>query len=616
MPDLAVAALLCCTAAATAWIAADGFARADRRTRRMWLVALALALVALALRCGLVEPVYIHNNLHGPALADSLLATDADATRRHTYGPIGPAMVGTTAAWLGGGFEGLVRANQFTGFGLLIAIAWLAVRWGGRSEAAPAAVAVASLLPVLARPAASEDVHTLATLFAVAGLAALDRCAERRTRAPNRNPDRACQGDASRPRRDDEGVAELRRGGATTACEADPTAGDRGVSDRCSRADLLAGTLLLLCAVATRQTVWVMAPLAFALAALRRPGLLRSPAFLAAGLAVATVLAGLVATSWADAGDRVTYDLVPQLWSDPAVFLAVLPRHPLLAPSHAAVLLPLTVLGLTRVPARAGGATLLLFAVSLPFATPTDGDELAFRVPVAALVAAFAGSGAERIFDVAHIRWPHRVTLPVSLIAVASLMLHPLALPAFWLAPRVAPMNFERDCLAAAPLQPGATLVELPARDPMPAYRLPRERLPAGVRVVAPAAIDPAAASYFLAGVQCHAWSGLELPTATGVPATRLDLVRHAYAGRLPPGVALPRGLRPECRGLLRNAVPAGPELRLAEPFSEVPFALFAPGPITCRLYRLDAGMIASSHARGPNRSRLPALAASQHMQP
>ncbi|MSP92600.1 MAG: hypothetical protein EXR79_12495 [Myxococcales bacterium] len=525
--------------AALAWSAADRWQALPVPERRAVLATGALIALAVTARLWLVTPGYLHANLHGPALADAALAWPRLDAHRATYGPVGFFLLGGIAHSFGGGWEGLVRANALAGGALLATIAWVATRWAGTVQAAPIAVALGALLPGLALVSASEDVHPVATALALASVALFDTYGRDR----------------------------------------------RAVH-------LVAGCLLASLAAHSRQTLVPLALLAPLWAAMRTHDLVRDWRFQAAGAVVVAAVTARVAATLADRGDQVTFDLVPLLFADPVALAPVFAHHPLTAPAHAALLLPLALWGAVQLwrHDRAGwaivGGLCGLTALTLPLGVPIAGNELGFRLPVTALAVAVAA--------LALVPWTRRQGLAGRSLGIAALAAHGLLLPALYAPRRVAPMDSEREHLqhSAAWLGPAPTFAVLPVREPAPSYWLPRHALPAGARTVV-ATPDAIAAArrpvHFLSGLRCRAWSGRELAAHAGVPTTALALVWSSYAGQLPPGVVPSDAVRPECLELLRGAIAVGPATRIARPYSELPFAVFGSAPLVVQVYRLAA---------------------------
>ena len=522
---------------ALAWAGADRWQQLDSSGRRAVLATLALVVAATAARLWCFSPGYLHANLHGPALADAALAWPRLDAHRATYGPVGFFLLGGFAAALGGGWDGLLRANALAGGAMLAAIAWVASCWAGTVRAAPIAAALGALLPSLAVVSASEDVHPIATALALAAVALFDGYGR-----------------------------------------------DRRV------VSLLAGCALAGLAAHSRQSLVPVVLLAPLLAVARAPGLVRDRRVWLASAFVGLAVSARVATTLADPGDQVTFDLVPLLFADPGALWPVFTHHPLTAPAHAALLLPLALGGAVVLWRRGGGdrvvvlALLGLLAVTLPLGVPIAGNELGFRLPVTAWAVAFAA-----VFLVPVVPGLGRVG---RVLALGLLAAHGVLLPAFDAPRRVAPMDAERSHLRhmAAWIGPTPTFAVVLPREPAPSYWLPRHALPPGARTVEATPHGLAAVRgpvYFLAGVQCRAWSGAELMLRAGQSVDAVALVRASYAGRLPAGVLPTDAVRPECASLLRGAVAVGPATRVERPYSEPPFAVFGQDALVIQGVRL-----------------------------
>lgn len=506
----------------------------DRRPQfRIAVVVIVATATALALRLIFFPPVLLHAGFHGGALVDAILAFPAPALHRAEYGPASFWILGALARVSGSGFHGIAVIDQVIGVATLPILGALAARWSGRPWALVVVVLLGALHPVLARVAASEDAHTLALLFGAVALLGFDRYGRR------------------------PGYPALVMATAATV-------------------------LMLL----TRQTFLAWAPIGLAVVVVRggRAVLRRIDFLIASGLVLATLVVRTAATIATDPDQH--HVLLPQIVTrDP---LPLLLHHPLIRPSLAAILLPLTVLGAVLLwRQRAIGRLWLLgalgyFVLTLSFGFPVPSVEFGFRVPLAGLLLIAAGVGGEWLLA----RIPIR---PVAVVAALGLAASPLVLPGWGPARRLNPATEEADAVrrlaAALPTDRGIAIVELSHREPAASWHLPRFALAeAGVRAryVHPDDVVGDQPRYFLAGLGCRAFSVGELASTRNLG----EVLYPALTGDLPPDTRPPPAMRPECEALLRDATPIGTPIRI--PVSDqIPFAMYAEREVPIQFYRL-----------------------------
>lgn len=531
--------------AATAWTLADAWQARARGSAAWVALTLALAAAAVAVHGHVVPATFLHSNLHGPALLDAVLAFPEAPTMRPEYGRAGFLALGAAARFLGGDFEAVVLANRIALACTLAVVGWLASRWTGRPGAAPIAVLVGIGVPGLARVAASEDVHTVATLAACLALLHLDRWAMPTSDGGRRWP------------------ALLAAGGW--------------------------GVWALL----SRQTLYPWLALFVAVPVLMRDRtLVRDVRFLAvAGLLVAVTSVRILATVL-HTNDRVTVDLLPQLLARPAMLVPALDVHPLVDLSQAAILTPLALAGLAWLAwARRGGWVLaaVFFGIAVltwPLGVPTEGDALGFRQPLLVLAVLAAAVALARLPPVAG-------TLAAALLVGAA-----AALPGWHAVQAVSPLVAEREFLKVAlrSMPKGALLAKLVPHEPMPSYGPPLDLLRAAdVRLVPLRDLQPAEYAagkvWFLAGVQCRAWSLAErwqvADPVAHEQAGVLGLLAAAYGRVLPAGVEDTGEERPECKALRAVAAEAIAVRNVPAPGPELPFVMYGRAPIAMALWRL-----------------------------
>lgn len=494
------------------------------RVAALTIVACALA---LAVRVWLAPPVLLHANFHGAALVDSILEWPAPAAHRAEYGQGSFFVLGALARLFGGGFRTIAWINQVLAVATLALLGVYAARLSGRPRAAWVAVALGALHPGLARVAASEDAHTLATFLGALALIGLDL------------------------------------GGVGS----DP--GHRGRVPA-----LVLGASAALLMIWTRQTLypWALVVVALVLARVK-PNERRRPDLL---LALGVVVVGLVvrvASTSAHPTDSLTLQMLPIiLATNPGVLLD---GHPLLMAPGA---LLAGAVGLVLLRRERGGYVLAagalgLVAITLPFAMPTTGVVLTFRLPAVAFWIVPAAAALAR--------------------SSRSLWLTSLAMLPITFAPfgeTTAGTEEMRVLPALARELPSdAVIVTLPTREPMPSYHLPRFALPPGIDVerAGETRHDPTRPRFFLAGVQCHAWSIVELMPGESI-ATYLDA---AMTGRV---LEVPSGGREECRGHVPSRT-----VSVRAP-AEPPFAYFDGSWVPVGFASYDLANIAVTQSAAP----------------
>lgn len=530
VPEQVVVAALALTTAVTGGVAA---ARAVRRgfDRRRAAVLLALALATLVVRVVLVAPVLLHANLHGAPLVDEILGFPRAASERAEYGQGAFVVLGALSYLTGHSFEGVVLLNQLFAVATLVLLGLVAARLAGRPRAAAVALLLGALNPALMRVAGSEDAHTLATFLGAVALLGLD-------------------------------VAATERDRAALVCGA-------------------AAALLMLW---TRQTLYPVAvvvvglPFARASAPVRRARDLR----VALGVVAAALLARVAQTS-RHPTDAVTLLFLPIIAKHR--FSTMFAGHPLLDLRAAPALLPLGLAGLALLWRRPGGRVLaggllLSLLVTLPFAFPSAGVELSFRMPTLALWLVPAAVGAERALAAVG-----RQQAGAAVLLGAALALLPAVLPSFRRARETTAATEEMRALRklAPSLPADAAIVTFPSREPAPEFSLPRFAFPPGTVVVPPGRrTTPGQPRFLVVGLRCRERTYPEL-----VPETTVEKLL-ARDFRLGAGVPTPTELRPDCRAALAGARPATPAIPIAAP-DDPPFAFFGAGaaPLTVSIWRL-----------------------------
>jgi hypothetical protein len=82
---------------------------------------------------------------------------------------------------------------------------------------------------------------------------------------------------------------------------------------------------------------------------------------------------------------------------------------------------------------------------------------------------------------------------------------------------------------------------------------------------------------------------GIEHKVETLSFAQLEEMARPAFEHRAPGGVEPPSDVRDECRRILRDAEPVGPQLTIEHPPDEGPFVYYGDAPLDVRFYRLRA---------------------------
>lgn len=525
--------------------AAHGCSPEDRGARDATLIAL---LLVLAMRLATDIPAFLHANLHGPGLLDGILGFPQPPHLRAEYGPGSFYALGAVAALLGRRWEVVVATNQVLGVVTLGLVAWCTAIWTGKPKLAPLLVVLAACTPALTRVAASEDAHVVATACAWLGLLGMERYGQ----------DRA-------------------------------------------RADLLVGVTAMVWMLLSRQTLLPWTLLVFALPVVRHRRLLRDPGFRAAIVVIASTLLTRLAVSIDNPMDRKTYVLGSQALVHLASVMPALVYHPLIAPAHALVGLPLLLLGLPvlvrRVPGGAWLAWTLLgfFVVTWPLGVPTDGTNLGFRYPLVMLATVPQALGADQVLRWLTSRWASPWAVAAQGLAALSMAAMPVLLPGWTATHRLAPLDLEYRYLRTwlPRLPAGAVLATLALDEPAPSWRLPQHLLNLrnppmrnlDVQRLRPIDLRGAPV-YALLGVACRARSVEELWPDFAPARDILALLAAAYARKLPAGVRDTSDLRPECAGWLSHTHPGTLE-SLVTPQSENPFSMMGQSPVRIGLQRL-----------------------------
>ncbi|HZS38419.1 MAG TPA: hypothetical protein VFF06_16405, partial [Polyangia bacterium] len=323
--------------------------------------------------------------------------------------------------------------------------------------------------------------------------------------------------------------------------------------------------------------------------------------FLAAGALVAFTLGVRVTSTLESEPSAVT--LIFPMFSSPHLLAALIRHHPLFDVGRfAALLLPLSLAGgwsMARAPGVGRGVLALVagyLVLTLAMGFPEPGVELAFRLPVSTLGLILAAAGAERLW---RLGWAARGGVAIAAVAV------PLLLPGARVLREVSPLTVEYEWVqhAARELPAKIRLLDVRLATGAPTYHLSSfafadgqvaGRIDAGATAITLGELEHAPI-YFLAGVQCRAWSVIELAGVGegGRPPTSLPLLRELYAAplerRIFHDVRAPDTIRPECRRVLDHAVPAGPRGEIPAPLDENPFVLYGGAPISLGFVRLTS---------------------------
>jgi hypothetical protein len=172
---LAFANYIFCSVCILIVLAAGGsrlFAGSKAISLRTLAIPVFLVLAAAAARL-YVPPAFIHSNLHGYNLMNSILDFPNPSLFRAEFGQGSFLTLGLASRLFGGGWEAIVHANIGFSAGILACAAVLAWRIGGIT-AACAAVAAGIFWPPLVRVACSEDAHNAAVFFGMLSVAAAD----------------------------------------------------------------------------------------------------------------------------------------------------------------------------------------------------------------------------------------------------------------------------------------------------------------------------------------------------------------------------------------------------------------------------------------------------------
>src|SRR5262249_26922979 len=164
-----------------------------------------------------------------------------------------------------------------------------------------------------------------------------------------------------------------------------------------------------------RQTFYAWAPMVFALAAARDRSLLRAAPFWLAAFAVAIAIAQRVQSTITVGTEQTTLVVLPLLLGSKSLIASTLRFHPLVHVIRLGpVLLLAVVYGAWRAPRLLFAAFLGFFLLTLPFAVPTPGVDLAFRLPAMALAVVLGGIGLSAALE----RLRHRGAALGSLLVV------------------------------------------------------------------------------------------------------------------------------------------------------------------------------------------------------
>jgi hypothetical protein len=533
-------------------VALRGPIAAGDRNRRLALWG--IAGVALALRLCVVKATFVHSNLHGPALLDNVLDFPRPVTFRAAYGQYGFFALGELAHVFGRSFAVVAAINQVVAAVSLGVAALMARRIAGTWVAAWSTLACGAIFVPLARIAASEDVHNLATLLSLLGLWGLDVYATERRRA-----------------------------------------------------GLVAAVAALLLMFDTRQTLYAVAPCAIGIALARGDRRLwRDRSMQVAVAAIALGLALRVAITVGDRDDSTSLILMWRILTNAAAIPPILEHHPLLDVARFGPVMPaLVAAGLwagSRLRGGAGASALSLvglFVLTLPFGFPTPGVEYSFRTPALALALVVAGVGAAFVAERSKIFLRERAPY-VTVIGVVALSAAGPLLAGWRDFDRIAPEDVElRFLQAAAPTLPHEfTWLTMPGSRMGPSYHPPAETIERTGRVVH--VVDSIAQAreargpvLFVLGVQCGARGLMDLVGQGGVnprdvAPDGLQRFGPVVFGRAPLAsvIAPPQGPRQECLDAIAQGEPLGPGEVLADPADDIPFVVY-PRDMPLRIYRI-----------------------------
>lgn len=525
----------------------------------------ALLLGILSLRLLVTRPTLLHASFHPLAILDSAIASPTTSLRN--YGPFSFMVLGALMRIFGPRLDVIATAGQIESMATLGLMAWLAFRLSGDRLAALAVLSLGALSPPLVRVAASEDSHTLAVFLGWLGLA----CMEGYVREPRLR------------------IVVL------------------GVS----------ATVLML---VTRQTLFVLAPCIPLYAVLRSGGVvLRQRPFVLGAITIVAVFVYRVAVSVDVAENAFQLSTFVLRLSHPSVLLSAVLHHPMLGGwRYGPYVLLLEAIGFAWLwrHSPAGRFLVLVAAGLFVWMLPVwEGlaVQLTFRLPAVSFGYFAAGLGAWRLLARTAARLESVRGAAVLQGALLLLLgLAPTAFPGWRTLGQATTVAAEFEYIVdhARDLPPAPTIVLLRPETGSgeglhsttpnamrPAYYFP-SRLFALLRPDAKFRefdqhdgpdFSPSEAPVFLQGAQCAAYS---LPELMGLGI--MDILRTKevplalLAGRIPAGVRVPTGVRPECERILRGAVLLTAPRVADTSAEEAPFLLYGRDKIVLQFMRLD----------------------------
>ncbi len=517
--------------------------------RRAATVVAGLCAAVLGLRYAATQPSFIHANLHGSALTESILDFPRRSSTRDTYGQFSFLTLGMIAAAFGRRFEVIAAANQLFSVAALGLLSWLAARLARASAAALWVIAVGGLHVAVVRVGASEDAHNLAMLLGAVALVAADLYAER---------------------------------------------------PRWSTLALM--TLALVLMIHTRQTLYVLVPFVYLLLSARQSWrILLAPAPLASVALVAAALLWRIIGTVSQDSERTSFIVMAIITRTPGALAALLRHHPLLDLVRFGPLLPLLLLVGLWVTFRRRGSTrvmawawLACFLISLPTGWHTPGVELSFRLPSVMLGALLVGVGGAWIFTWARPLW-------LRVVLLSSVMVTPRLLPE-WAELGRESTDFQeyKHLRAQLPLLPRALELERPARRASRPSLAPPDTMlrRAGIRVVVVDAGKPSTGltRLIIPGIRCWGYGMAELVgfgerSPNSVTTDELRAWLPTLFDGILDGVVVVPGERPECQALLQGATPVGAAGQIVDAPQDIPFVVYGRGPIPLQLYLQPATM-------------------------
>jgi len=536
-------------ATALALVAVLGRAIPSLRTlpqRRTTLVLLGLLSAVLAIRYAVTTPTFIHANLHGAALTESILDFPRRSTARATYGQFSFLTLGLVAAIFGRVFEVVAATNQLLSVATLGLVAWLSARLQRSMAAALWVLAAGSFHVAVLRVGGSEDAHNLALFLGALALVAADLYAERQ-----------------------------------------------------QLSSLAVMTLALVLMIHSRQTLYVWVPFAYLWIPARadRPWrMLLEPALSASAVVVAAALGLRIIGTVSSESERTSFIVMAIIVRTPGAVLALLRHHPLFDVLRFGPWLGLGALaGFVLAVRRRGTRVLALafvasFIVSLPTGWHTPGVEFSFRMPALFLALVLAGLAGAKLFETyVRNRWLH-------LAMLSSVALTPCLLPT-WQDLHRESADFQeykhlRGQLAALPRE--VEVVQLSRRPSRPSVTPPVTLLRrAGIRarITEPGTPAHGVPRLLIPGIQCWGYGMAELVgfgdrSPNHVTTDELRRFMPVLFDGLLDGIDLP-GERPECQTLLRNATPVGTPGQIVDAPQDIPFVLYGHQPIPLQLYLL-----------------------------